>query len=129
MKRPVLIIFALFFCITLTACKSVIVTSADELTCRNWQTETLSGMKGSLTFSGDTATLTITSSQDEATLSGHLSIDSKNFYITSSEFFRTYTFSYSVFRNRAEIKYGGDTLVFYPVNADVISAPITENPV
>ncbi len=129
MKRSVFIIIALFFCITLTACKSVIVTSADELTSRNWQTETLSGMKGSLTFSGDTATLIVTSSQDEATLSGHLSIDSKNFYITSMEFFRTYTFSYSVFHNRAEITYGGDTLIFYPVNADVTSAPATENPV
>ena len=107
----------------------MIVTSADELTSKNWQAETLSGTKGTLIFQGDTASLTIESSTDEITLSGHLSIDSKNFYITSSEYFRTYTFSYSVFHNRAIIGYGGDTLVFYPVNREIsVSSQPSQSP-
>lgn len=98
------------------------MTSADELMSRSWYAETVYGLKGELTFQGDTATLVFKSSEGDFSISGAISIDSKNFYITSTDFFRTYTFSYSVFFDRAEITYGEDTLTFYPLCSDETSA-------
>lgn len=117
MKRLACIVVVFAFCFMFCACSRVIVTSADELTTRNWQTETPSGVKGELTFQGDNAALKVTSSEDEISISGHLSVDADRFYITSSDFYRTYTFSYLVFHNRVEVTYEGNTLVFYPAES------------
>ncbi|MBQ8001369.1 MAG: hypothetical protein IJ298_09295 [Ruminococcus sp.] len=128
MKRTVISACAVLLCLILASCQSVVLTPADELTSRNWQTETASGLRASLAFCEDSASLVIASSQDEVTLSGKLSIDSNRFYITSEDMFRTYTFSYQVYANRAEITYGTDTLVFYPVALEETKIPIKGNP-
>lgn len=128
MKRTVISACAVLLCLILTSCQSVVLTPADELTSRNWQSQTASGLRASLNFQEDTATLVISSSQDEVTLSGSLSIDSNRFYITSAQMFRTYTFSYQVYRNRAELSYGSDTLVFYPVSKEETKSTDNKNP-
>ncbi len=113
MKRFLLIMLSLVLLFALSACRKVIVTSADELTSKSWYAETLSGLKAKLSFETNTATLIITG-EEEVRLSGHLAVDPERFYITSTENFRTYTFSYRVFTNRAEVSYNGAKLVFYP---------------
>ncbi|MGN0452878.1 MAG: hypothetical protein ACI4GZ_03655 [Ruminococcus sp.] len=106
-----LIISILF---TFCGCRRVIISSADELTSRSWQCETSNGMNASLEFDGDFASFEVrTASQDEiCRVAGALSVDKERFYITSDEFASTYTFSYQVFKDRAEITYNDCTLTF-----------------
>ncbi|MBE6733740.1 MAG: hypothetical protein E7563_00140 [Ruminococcaceae bacterium] len=121
MKKSIFILFTIVLCLVFCGCRRVIENSADELTTRNWHTETLSGMTGELIFSGNEATLVITSSEDEVSLSGVYSIDSKNVYITDVNLSHTYVFSYNVYHNRADIAYGGDAITFYPELPSVTS--------
>lgn len=113
MKRFILFMLALFVLFSFSACRQVVVTSADELTSKCWCAENLSGMNAHLAFDENTATLTITG-EEKFTLQGHLAVDSERFYITSAENFRTYTFSYTVFYDKLKVSYKDSELIFYP---------------
>lgn len=113
MKRFILIIISALVSLSFSACRKVIVTSADELTSKCWCAENLSGMNAHLLFEENTVTLTITG-EEEVALSGHLSVDSERFYITSAKDFRTYTFSYKVFYDKLKVAYNDSELIFYP---------------
>ena len=115
MKKSIFILCIVIFIFFICGCRQVVVTSADEFTSRNWHTETLSGMTGELVFSGNEATLVISSSEDEVSVSGVYSIDSHNLYITDVNLSHTYIFAYDVYHNRADVTYGGDTIVYYPL--------------
>lgn len=49
------------------------------------------------------------------TIKGHASADDEMFYITVQEYGKTYAFSYKMYGIKAQIKYKGETLDFYPV--------------
>lgn len=115
----------LLLIMALCACRQVVVNSADELRMSDWQTETKNGMQAELTFEGDTGAFCIKSATDDevTVISGTAAIDSTDFYITSSELCKTYTFAYKVFHDRAEVTYQGDTLTFYAMEKSTTTAP------
>jgi len=101
-------------------CKRSVETPADELTLRNWQTKNPSGISAKLEFADDSGKFTIYDSENNpaVVIEGALAIDSKCFMITSDRLCRTFEFGYKVFKDRAEITYDSQTLVFYPVSED-----------
>lgn len=109
-----LIILSLF---SLTGCKTVAVTSADELTFFSWQAQTKSQMSAMLVFSGNQARFTVYDCDKKvlSCIEGAFAVDENNLYITDCDLYKTYTFGYKMYGDRAEIKYLGETLDFYPI--------------
>ncbi len=104
----------LFFC----GCRRVVVSKADELTMKNWTVRTKSGMSAQLIFDGDSATLNVFDPEGQllSAIQGVYVVDSTNLYITDSHLCKTYTFSYDVYTDKAELEYSGEKLTFYPVS-------------
>jgi len=127
LKKKIEILLMLFLCLfTFFACARQIKTSADELTTRNWKICNISGVEATLEFKGDRAIFSITDPNDKgsAVIEGALAVDDKSFYITSEKYSETFEFGYRVFKDRAEITYGAQTLVFIPLENAV---PESEN--
>ena len=100
-------------------CRPVVNTPQDELTARNWYVSNKSGIWASLEFSDDDAVLTIyEKSRKKSEISGRYACDEEMLYITSEEYCKTFAFGYKVYRNRAEITYGDDCVVFYSEKPD-----------
>lgn len=100
----------------LSGCRAVVVNSADELTFRSWEAETLSGVRAELKFEVNSASLVIYDAQGEvlADVRGALAIDGENFYITDDSLCKTFDFGYTVYGDKAEVTYLGESLTFYP---------------
>lgn len=115
MKRSFMLLFSVILTFTLSSCRTVMVTSADELVSHSWVGHTENGMVCTIDFEADTVTMTLSSTADEVrTIKGALSVDDSRFYLTSNETFKTYSFSYKVFADRAEITYRSNPVTFYP---------------
>ncbi len=112
----IILIFSLFF----SACDRVVATSADELLLTDRYAQTVSGIKASLSFSEGEGELKIEfpSGEKPVCIKGVVAADEENFYITTKDLGRTYTFSYKVFSDRAEITYDSETLIFYPAESE-----------
>lgn len=118
MVKRIFVLSMIFLCIlTLFGCRKQIVTNADELTSRNWKIQNPSGIEALLKFEDDRAVFIIRDATEnkEAVIEGALATDAEKFYITSEIFCKTFEFGYRAFRDRAEIIYNGETLVFSPV--------------
>ena len=121
MKKKTLILSIVFLCVfTLFACSRQIRTYADELTTRAWKIKNPSGIEATLEFKGDRALFIISDpiEKDSVVIEGALAIDDRKFYITSEEYYTTFEFGYQVFKDRAEIIYNNETLVFVPLASD-----------
>ncbi len=118
MRKLTVILICFINVVVLSSCQKVIVTSSDELLNRSWQCENLSGMTAEITFYDTEAEFTVcgTNGEREALIWGALAIDSEHFYITDRTLKKTYTFSYKVYTDRAEITYMDNLLTFYPVD-------------
>lgn len=117
MVKRILVLSMLFLCVlNLFGCRQQIVTNADELTSRNWKIRNPSGIEAFLKFEDDRAVFIIRDAAEnkEAVIEGALATDEEKFYITSEIFCKTFVFGYRAFRDRAEIIYNGETLVFTP---------------
>lgn len=106
----------LFFC--LWGCRRVAVSKADELTMKGWTAHTKSGMSAELIFDGDFAKFCVSDSEGKllSAIQGVYAVDNSKLYITDSHLCKTYTFSYDVFADKAELIYLGEKLTFYPLS-------------
>lgn len=113
MKRFAVILCIITFPFLLSSCKSVKVTSADELVQGVWQITNPSGVSASLSFDIDLnkADFKITDQDgEEYVISGIFAVDKNNLYITSEKLCKTYKFGYKAFNDRLVLEYNGEKL-------------------
>ena len=115
MRRFAFILCIITFACVFSACKDVNITSADELTAYRWCVLNQSGVSATLAFdkASGTAYMKITDQNgEEAQIKGVFAVDKNNFYITSEDLSKNYTFGYKVFKDRVLLTYNGITLEF-----------------
>ncbi|MBQ8572783.1 MAG: hypothetical protein IJ451_04900 [Ruminococcus sp.] len=119
MKRLSFILCIITFALIFTSCKSVNLTSADELLSKTWHVTNQSGICGELKFDVDSseAELIIKDSQGIiASVCGVFAVDKDNFYITSTTLCKTYTFGYKVYKDRVVLSHNDYELTFTAIN-------------
>ncbi len=116
MKKICVFSAVLLLMLCLCGCRRVAVTKADELAMNNWSAQTKSGMRAELEFLEDTANFSVYDSKGKrlSHIEGMFAIDSTNLYITDANLCKTYTFTYKIYGDRAELEYSGYPLTFYP---------------
>lgn len=115
MKRFKFILCIFTFAIFLSSCKSVNITSADELISGKWQAENPSSVKAFLSFDvpSNNAELKIEDQNgEEVIISGVFAVDKENLYITSDVLCKTYTFGYTAYKDHVILIYNGKELTF-----------------
>lgn len=119
MKRLSFILCIITFAFLLSSCKAVNLTYADELLHNNWQVENLSGISAELMFDipSNMAEFTITDQNgEEISISGVFAVDKENLRITSDTLYKTYTFGYTVYKDRLILTYNGEELTLNAAN-------------
>ena len=121
MRRFSVILCIITFCVSLSGCRYVRVTSADELIYSDWHIQNESGMRAELTF--DTANLKacllVTDIDNTTTeISGYFAVDKDKLYITSSVFKKTYVFGYKVYKDRLTLAYNNSEITFEAKNKE-----------
>lgn len=115
MKRLLFILCIITSSLIFTSCKTMVVTSADTVISSSWSVTTPAGLSAKLDFETESASacLKITDEQGtESVIEGIYAIDSKNLYITSVKFGKTYCFGYRVYVDRLELTYNDTSLTF-----------------
>ncbi len=118
MKRLSFILCTITFALVFCSCKSVNLTSADELISKSWQVTNQSGISGELQFdiAFSEAKLIIKDEEGSiALIDGTFAVDKDNLYITSTTLCKTYRFSYKVYKDRVVLSYNGCELIFTAV--------------
>lgn len=116
MKRFLFILCIITFSIILCSCQAVKMTAADELVSTCWFVENPSTVSSQLSFdiTNNKATLKITDQNgEEVSISGVYAVDNKKLYITSESLARTYSFGYTVFKDRLLLTYNDTELTFF----------------
>lgn len=110
MKRLSFILCIITFSVFLSACRTVNLTSANELTASNWSVKNRNSICAYLRFdnASNKAKFQITDEKGESyNINGVYAIDSEILYITSDELCRTYSFGYKVYKDRLTLTYNG----------------------
>lgn len=81
-----------------------------ELTSENWHGVLKGGAEVSLSFSDNTAKLTLKSGEDEITIDGLYVIDENSFIIFNQEFKQSYNFDYTVSGDKLTLGYCGNQI-------------------
>ena len=118
MKRLSFILCIITFSFFLSSCKTVNITSANELTASFWSVNNPNSLSATLDFDIEIskAQLIITDEKGKSyTINGVYAIDSENLYITSDTLYKTYSFGYKVYKDRLILTYNGFDLTFEAV--------------
>ena len=105
--------FAVFVCIIcFIFCSCTADTSGEsyELTSESWHGVLKGGAEVSLSFSDNTAKLTLKSGEDEITIDGLYVIDENSFIIFNQEFKQSYNFDYTVSGDKLTLGYCGNQI-------------------
>ena len=102
-----------------TGCQRTVETSADELTSKVWVCENQNGIVAQLSFDGSFARFSVSGAEEGEIyeIYGRYAVDSEKFYISSDELYRTYEFTYKVFKDRLLVSYKENTLEFIAVSS------------
>ena len=102
-----------------TGCQRTVGTSADELTSKVWVCENQNGIVAQLSFDGSFARFYVSGAEEGEIyeIYGRYAVDSEKFYISSDELYRTYEFTYKVFKDRLMVGYKENTLEFLAVSS------------
>lgn len=118
MKRLSFILCIITFSLSFSACRTVNVTPANELTSSIWCVENPNSVCAILEFDVFTnnAMLKITDEKGESvSIEGVFAADEENLYITSNALCETYAFGYKVYKDRLILSYNGYDLTFEAV--------------
>ncbi len=118
MKRFSFILCIITFSVFLSACRTVNITPANELTASLWSVKNTSSVSATLEFDAslNEALLKITDEKGERmSIDGVFAIDKETLYITSDTLCKTYTFGYKVYKDRLILSYNGYDLTFNAV--------------
>lgn len=118
MKRLSFILCIITFSLSFSACRTVNVTPANELTSSIWRVENPNSVCAILEFDVFTnnAMLKITDEKVESvSIEGVFAADEENLYITSDTLCETYAFGYKVYKDRLILSYNGYDLTFEAV--------------
>lgn len=110
MKRLLFILCIITFSACLSACRTVSLTPANELTASSWSVVNPNSVSALLEFNTDEskAKLKITDEKGESySIIGVFAIDNTNLYITSDTLCKTYSFRYKVYKDRLILTYNG----------------------
>lgn len=116
MKRILFILCIITSSLIFTSCKTVILTSADQVVSSSWSVTNPAGVSAKLSFDVElySSCLEISDTAgNRSVIKGTFAIDPQNLYITSSNFGRTYCFGYKVYTDRLELKYNNTVLTFF----------------
>ncbi len=115
MKRLSFILCIITFSFFLSSCRTVNITSANELTASFWSVNNPNSMSATLDFDTEIskAQLIITDEKGKSySINGVYAIDSENLYITSDTLYKTYSFGYKVYKDRLILTYNGFDITF-----------------
>lgn len=115
MKRLSFILCIITFSFFISSCRTVSVTSANELTSSSWFVKNPNSLCATLGFDtkASEANLIITDEKGNIySIDGVYAIDSENLYITSDTLYKTYTFGYKVYKDHLVLTYNGFELTF-----------------
>lgn len=116
MKRLSFILCIITFSVFLSACRTVSVTPANELTASEWRVENPASVSATLRFDTikNKAFFKITDEKGESyTINGAFAADKEKLYITADSLAKTYDFGYKVYKDRLVLTYNGCELTFY----------------
>ena len=103
-------VFVCIICFTFCSCTADTSGESDELTSENWHGVLKGGAEVILSFSDNTAKLTLKSGEDEITIDGLYVIDENSFIIFNQEFKQNYNFDYTVSGDKLTLGYCGNQI-------------------
>ena len=119
LRKYISLLLVLGCFVFLGACQRTVETSADELTSKAWVCENQNGIVAQLSFDGSFARFSVSGAEEGEIyeIYGRYAVDSEKFYISSDELYRTYEFTYKVFKDRLLVSYKENTLEFIAVSS------------
>lgn len=115
MKRLSFILCIITFSFFLSSCRTVNITSANELTASFWSVNNPNSLSATLDFDTEISKAQLIINDEKGktyTINGVYAIDSENLYITSDTLYKTYSFGYKVYKDRLILTYNGFDLTF-----------------
>ena len=103
-------VFVCIICFIFCSCTADTSGESYELTSENWHGVLKGGAEVSLSFSDNTAKLTLKSGEDEITIDGLYVIDENSFIIFNQEFKQSYNFDYTVSGDKLTLSYCGNQI-------------------
>ena len=124
MKKCIFCLTFLILVLFFAGCERVVMSPWDELVMKNWTAKTESGITATLIFEDTTGEISIQFPQKSTPvlIKGNVCADDNMFYITDEKTAKTYAFGYEMQGKKAQIKYAGNTLDFYPCESENKSA-------
>ena len=119
LRKYISLLLVLGCFVFLGACQRTVETSADELTSKGWVCKNQNGIVAQLSFDGSFARFSVSGAEEGEIyeIYGRYAVDSEKFYISSDELYRTYEFTYKVFKDRLLVGYKENTLEFIAVSS------------
>lgn len=117
--KKVFLIIIFTAVLLLSGCTSNEITcTADELKAYTWSASDDYGKSARLAFDEDDAEFVLKSGDTQTTIKGKAAVNDKSITISAPDVPDAYTFAYTLFGNKIEITYGGNTITLDKENND-----------